>query len=66
MLRDIISTIATCNIFWSADFRQWRVAVDQMYPDSIDSITNYGIFQVFRNDKKVVNIYKRWNLKYVS
>jgi hypothetical protein len=64
MLRDIISSIATCNIFWAADFLNWKTAVDQLYPTEIDNISNLAIFQGFRKDNRK-NIFESWNIKYL-
>ena len=63
MLRDIISLFATCEIFWAPDFINWREAVDQMYPTSIDKISNYGVFQGFSLDPISVKPSELWNLK---
>lgn len=66
MLRNIIRSLATCNIFWSSDFVQWRVAVDQMYPSKIDKISNIGVFHGFSSGLNEVIPAAQWNLKYVK
>jgi hypothetical protein len=65
MLRNIISSLATCNIFWASDFVQWRVAVDQMYPNKINKISNFGVFCGFSPSVREIIPSEQWNLKYV-
>jgi hypothetical protein len=43
MLRDIIRKLATCHIFWAADFVDFTSGVTECYTD-IENIKNYGMF----------------------
>lgn len=46
MIKQLISQIGICNIFWSSDFCNYRDAVNQIYPNEILSISNYYYFYV--------------------
>lgn len=44
MMKDLISTVAHVEIFWAADFRDWKAGVSKMYCSDISNIKNYAIF----------------------
>ena len=44
MLYNLISRLATCHIFWAADFVQYAEAAQECYTD-ITNITNYSVFK---------------------
>ena len=46
MMQDIINSLATCNIFWTLDFKNWRPAVSEIYSE-IPSVSNYQYFSAF-------------------
>ncbi len=45
MMQDLFSKISTCTIFWSPDFSNWRTAIDDMYPNSIENIMSFRVFK---------------------
>ncbi len=57
MLQTILSKVATTTIFWAPDFSNWRSAVDNMYPTSIESITNFRVFKTYSLNPNSYNIF---------
>jgi hypothetical protein len=66
MVQLILSLIASCVLFWAADFGQWREVVKATYTKKIDNISVYGVVNSFTTSPTDVSHKRLWNLKYVN
>ena len=62
MLCTIISSFATCTIFWAADFVLQCNAIDNIYSTTIDRISDLALF--YRSTTITKNLFQFWNHKY--